>query len=77
MAQSLFFIHDHLECLQTTEMLSLPDDLLAILDEFSDARSEALDHKVASERDASYWPILSLPSYWLFLASGSFLTPEG
>ena len=37
--------------------MSLPDDLLAILDEFSDAKSEALDHKVTNELtiDASYW----------------------
>ena len=48
-------------------MLTLPDDLLAILDEFSDARSEALDHKVASEPDASYWSMLLSPSYWLFI----------
>ena len=55
-------------------MMSLPDDLLAIIDEFSDARSEALDDKVTIECDASYWSIFK-PSYWLFLASGSFLTP--
>ena len=35
-------------------MMSLPDDLLAVLDEFSDARSEALDNKVTTERDASH-----------------------
>ena len=70
--------------LQTAEMMSLPDDLLAILDEFSDARSEALDHKVTNEPlIGQYYPALLLvniiqPSYWLFLASsGSFLTSEG
>ena len=57
-------------------MMSLPDDLLAIIDEFSDARSEALDDKVTIECDASYWSLFK-PSYWLFLASSSFLTPEG
>ena len=48
--------------IQTAEMMSLPDDLLAVLDEFSDARSEALDNKVTTERDASHW---FTASHWL------------
>ena len=46
--------------------MSLPDDLLAIIDEFSDARSEALADKVTIECDASYWSIFK-PSYGLSL----------
>lgn len=34
---------------KTAEVMSLPDDLLAIIDEFSDARSEALADKVDCE----------------------------
>jgi len=32
------------------EILNLPDELLGVIDEFSDARSEALDDKVACEK---------------------------
>ena len=35
-----------LSLFQYAEMVSLPDDLLSVLDEFSDARNEALDEKV-------------------------------
>ena len=38
--------HLTLALFQYAEMVSLPDDLLSVLDEFSDARNEALDEKV-------------------------------